>query len=212
MFGDRITRFLAVAVCMLVFGAGPARAALITIEIEAVVDYVEDRGPGDGYLDGMIGLGDIITGFYTYESTTPDTNPLERAGRYEHTTPPHGIFLSVGGFDFQTNPASVDFVIAIENDHPPDDNYFLLSGNNLPLSNGAPLDEISWLLNDPTGSALSSAQLPITAPVLSEWESNILMFGADRLYGITAHVTSAIPEPATIILLGMGGLFLRKRG
>ena len=91
MLRDRITGFLVVAVCMLVFAGGQARAALITIEIEAVVDYVEDDGPGDGYLDGMVGVGDIITGFYTYESTTPDSDPSIYIGMYEHYSSPFGI-------------------------------------------------------------------------------------------------------------------------
>jgi hypothetical protein len=56
----------------LVFSAGPARAALITIEITAEIDSVSDPY---GHLEGNINVGDIITGTYTYESTTPDTNP-----------------------------------------------------------------------------------------------------------------------------------------
>ncbi|MBN2138824.1 MAG: PEP-CTERM sorting domain-containing protein [Sedimentisphaerales bacterium] len=89
----------------------------------------------------------------------------------------------------------------------------MLSRNNLPLSNGAPLGDIFWHLYDPTGSAFSSADLSTTAPVLSGWQSNVLGFGADRKYGISAHVISAVPEPATIFLFGIGGLlFARRQG
>jgi len=206
-----IISIMTVCLCGLLFWPAPAEATLITIEIEAVVDSVDDSFV---YLEGKIKVGDIITGSYTYDFSTPDTNPLQKGGRYEHTIAPHGIFLSVGGFDFETNPGNVDFLIEIENDHPPDDNYFLLSRNNLPLSNGAPVDSISWLLNDPTGNALSSTGLPSTAPVLGDWGFNRLSFGGGtRATGfvIEAHVTSAIPEPATIVLLGLGGLLLGRR-
>ena len=193
---------------VVVFCTLPVNGGLITIEIEAVVDSVRDER---GYLEGKISPGDLITGSYRYESTTADSNPLEKGGRYEHTTAPHGIFLSVGGFDFETDPGNVDFLIEIENDHPPDDNYLLLSRNNLPLSNGVPVDEISWWLTDPSGTAAGSTDLPTAPPVLDDWQSNILAFGADRRYGIFAHVTSAVPEPATIMLVGIGAVFLRKR-
>jgi hypothetical protein len=199
---------IVLAVCGLFFWPLPAKATLITIQIEAVVDSVDDSG---NYLEGQINPGDIITGFYTYESTTPDSNPLATIGRYEHHVPPHGIFLSVEGFDFETDPANVDFLIEITNDYPPNDDYFLLSHSNLPLSNGVLVDSISWWLYDPTGSALSTDALPVTAPLLNDWQGNHLRLEGDRTFLIDAHVTSAIPEPTTFLLLGLGGLLLRKR-
>jgi hypothetical protein len=126
--------------------------------------------------------------------------------------PPHGIFLSVSGFDFETDPTNVDFLVEIENDHPPDDNYLLRSYNNIPLSNGTLVAHISWWLYDPTGSALSSTDLPVTAPVLTDWQSNHLdIHGEKGTFGFSAHVISAVPEPATLSLFGLVGLLLRKR-
>ena len=52
-----------------------AQAALVTIQIEAVVDSVDDLF---GYLEGNITPGDIITGSYTYDLSTPDTVFLRR--------------------------------------------------------------------------------------------------------------------------------------
>ena len=83
-----------------VFCALPVNGALITIEIEAVVDTVLDEA---NYLEGKISPGDTITGSYTYESTTSDSSPSEYGGVYEHDNSPAGISLHVGGFDFTTN-------------------------------------------------------------------------------------------------------------
>jgi hypothetical protein len=194
---------MAVAFCSL-----PANGALITIAIEGVVDSVSDEGD---YLEGKIEPGDIMRGFYTYDSSTPDTNPLQKGGRYEHTTGPHGIFLSVGGFDFETDPGNVDFLIEIENDHPPDDNYLLRSNSNLALPNGTPVATISWWLYDPTGNALSSDALPTTSPILNKWQINDLRLETLRVFSIDAHVTTAIPEPSTILLFWLCGLMLVRR-
>lgn len=200
-----------------IFWPAPAQAALITIEIEAVVDSVEDRGPGDGYLEGKIKAGDMIRGFYVYESTTPDSSPLDPVqGNYWNYALPAGIALTVGGFNFMTDPFNIVFHVAIRNNIPPggEDGYAIVSYNNLPLFNAAPVDYISWQLEDPTGSALSTDALPATGPVLYDWGPvYCLRLEADRAYIINATVTSAvvIPEPASVLLFALGGFLLRKR-
>ena len=190
----------------------PAEAYLVIIEIEAVVDLVDDD---DNYLEGQISINDIITGYYTYESTTADSNPSGSIGRYEHYSAPAGISLSVGGFDFETDASNVSFLMGIVNNGTSnDDGYWLISNNNLALSNGIAVDDISWQIEDATGTALTNDSLPVTAPILSQWQFfNHLRLEADRKYLVDAHVTSAvvIPEPATILLLGSGLLFFRKR-
>jgi len=195
----------------LILTPAPAKAALITVEIEAVVDSVSDDG---NYLEGKIKVGDIITGFYLYDSTTPDSNPSPYIGMYEHYTLPYGIKLSIGGFVFQSDPDDVDFLVSVGNAGGPYsmDNYLIASRNNLSLSNGAPVDRISWQLDDPTGTALSSDALPTAPPVLDDWQSVFgLRISADRMWGIDAHVTSAIPEPSTMLFLGLGTVLLKKR-
>lgn len=199
-----------------VFGlAEKARAYPITIYIEAEVDYVIDYGAGDGYLDGQVQIGDIITGYYTYESTTQDSSPSDPVvGRYWHYASPCGVYLSVGGFEFSTypsnDPTDAVFLVGI-GDTSTHDIYWIHSYKNLALSNGSLVGGISWQLDDYTGSVFSEDKLLLAAPDLTDWQTNVLSFGADRAYGIQAHVTSATPEPMTILLFGLGGLFLKRR-
>lgn len=150
-------------------------AESITINITAQVASVDDMG---NILDGAIEVGDIMTGQYTYESTTPDTNPLPTVGDYQHDTSPYGISLKVkgkvNGLVFKTDPDDVDFLVEICNNHglpTPTDNYLLRSYNNLPLPGGIIVEHISWQLDDPTAEALSSESLPTDPPVLEDWQS-----------------------------------------
>ena len=205
-----IILLVVVIICALYFSALPAQATLITIEIEATVDSVEDNG---NYLEGQINPGDIITGTYTYESTTPDTNPSPYVGDYEHFASPAGIFLSVGEFDFTTDPTNVDFLVEVVNNYPSGDYYLVRSYNNLALSNGTLVDHISWQLDDSTATALSSIDLPTSPPILDDWQSiyGLRLHGERGGYIIDATVTSAVPEPATILFFAIGALLLRKR-
>ena len=207
---------LALAVLLLASGIPKANAELITIGIQAKVDGVIDDGPGAGYLEGKIDVNDIITGYYTYESTTLDSNPSSQVGDYWHYNSTAGIFLTVGGFEFQTDPANVDFLVEIVNDNvwTETDAYSLRSYKNLPISNGALVDYIFWELQDSTMMAISDDALPILPPDLSDWSSNLLHIdGVTRTFEIWGHVTTVeiVPEPATILLLGLGSLLLRKR-
>jgi len=147
----------------------PAKAELVTIKIEAVVDDIVEAG---GYLNGRIKVGDLITGIYTYDTDTPDMDWLWGSespfvGRYHYFNPPYGISLSAGGFDFMTDPAKTNFLVEIVNNYY-GDAYHLRSYNNLPLGDTTSVGNIEWILQDPSGTAISSADLATTAPLLDD--------------------------------------------
>jgi hypothetical protein len=176
-----------------------ADAEPVSIAITAEVAEVDDTR---GYLGGAINVGDVITGMYVYESTTPDTQSLPTVGDYRQTTAPFGITLNAGGFVFRTDPNNVNFLVEIVNDHgfPARDNYLLRSYNNI-FDRSVPFERenhIAWQLDDPTRTALSSDALPTGPPVLANWqslfgltiESGGVSGGGDKFL-IRAHVTSA---------------------
>jgi hypothetical protein len=177
----------------------------VAFNIVAQVASVYDSG---NVLGGAISVGDTIVGQYTYLSTTPDTNSLPTIGSYWHSSPPYGITLTAGEYTFQTDPGDVNFYFEIANGHTGFDGYMLRSYNNLPPSDGVWVQTISWQLDDPTTTALSSDALPTVAPDLSAWQSAGLVisgydYDEDQFF-IQAHVTSIVcayssPEPAEAI-------------
>lgn len=173
-----------------------ARAEPVCVNIRAEVEFVDD--PTD-ILGGAIGDGDIITGTYVYESTTPDSNSSPTVGDYWHTDAPYGVTLNAGGLTFRTDPNDVNFLVEIVNDHgvPASDNYLFRSYTNIFDVGSNSENHISWQLDDPTLGALGSEALPGVPPVLPRWQS---IFGLeieswDYYTGgflVRSHVTKAI--------------------
>jgi hypothetical protein len=181
-------------------------AQIITIGIEAVVDNIDNPA----LFEGKIHVGSTITGTYTYDTSTPDTNPASDQGEYVYYSSPYGVSLIVGGLAFMSDPVDTDFGIGITNDSN-GDWYGFISRHNLPLLNNT-LDNISMILCDFSGNAISSTALPSIAPVLSDWSNDNELYIGGNGFNINAQVTSAvlIPEPISVLLFGFSLLALRN--
>jgi hypothetical protein len=107
--------------------------------------------------------------------------------------------LTSGETVFRSDPDNVKFLVEIVNDHgvPPRDNYLLRSYNNIFDVSAGSDNHISWQLDDPTATAISSEELPIVAPNLADWDSIFgLTITSENLenwnsFFIRAHVTSS---------------------
>ena len=138
---------------------------------------------------------------------------------------PYGMSLTIGEFTFATDPFFVNFELEFINNYGggPHDTYGFASHNNLPINNDLKVENIYLYLDDYSGTALSSDTLLLAPPDLTQWQSKSLSIyggrypfppsGEKTLFGINGHVETIylIPEPATLLLLGLGCLFIRKR-
>ncbi|GEM_PF-2941175 len=211
----------------LLFAPRQANAYLISVDFTAEVSGIYDPR---GYLTGHIGIGNIFSGTYSYETETPDTNTLPHIGDYRHVSSPYGVSFDINGYQFRTDPDNVDFILELGNDLPSSkyDFYLFHSYNNLfdlavtplpepELSDLPPRNVVSFYLHDATGTALSSTEIPLEAPVLAEWTgrnymiitSESDMFAGEYFYIIDANLLSVtpsapVPEPSTIILFTSG--------
>ena len=157
---------------------------IITIKFEGKVTNVDDP---DNALEGLITVDEIITGKYTYNTWTKDSDPSSERGSYLFTSSLYGIEVNAGGLVFKTDPNFVEFNIDIVNRAPGDfDGYSLASGHNLPISDTWSVDAIYWILFNESGTAFSSDALPTTALDLSSWDDS---------FGFTISGSSS--EPGT---------------
>jgi hypothetical protein len=146
----------------------PLRA--VTFNFTGKVAEVTDRG---GLLDGSVQAGSPLTGSYTIDPTTPDSNNDPTVGDYWHKAAGYGLLVKIGKYEFKTDPARVHFLLEVVN-RAQCDNYLLRSYHNVSSGPGLPadaVDHIAWQLDDPTGKALHSDALPLAPPVLAAWQS-----------------------------------------
>jgi len=211
-------------ILMMLFGVcSSGWAEIITIGIEGVVDSIDDSG---NLLEGNINTGDSVTGWYKYDTATPDSNIQSHVGEYTYSTGPFGISININDLIFQTDTTNVDYKVAIVNGVPGGgggDQYFVGSNNNLLVNSDIYVESLFWQLTDYSYNAISSTELNYIPLDLSPWQSgNALVINGglggtppkfDETFQIDGHVTSVylIPEPGAILLFALGGLFLRKR-
>ena len=191
-----------------------ARAAIVTIKLAGEVSYVDKYSP---LLNELFTVGDPVSGVYVYEAEPGPGNTATGVRDYWFRSEPYGINLTVGDFTIQSDPDNLEFLIEILNDHTGMDGYAVMSYSNLPLSTGLLVDMISWQLIDYSGTALSGTSLLYEPPVLSDWPDHSGMrirFGTrgSLTLGIQINsITTHIPEPATVLLLALGGFAMFRK-
>jgi hypothetical protein len=186
----------------------PAWADPITVQFFGKVTQV----PLDEVF-GDIGVGDAIQGSFDFDTLAPDLAPSDASVGIFSWTAPFGMSVSVGVHSFS---AFGNLNISVLNSFV--DQYSVLATSALQDLT------LELFLQDNTGSALSSDQLPAGAPLLAGFAQRD--FHLDALFGssevqadgqITALSPPAAnaPEPRTMLLVVTAALasmvFARRR-
>ena len=168
----------------------------VSFEISATVYNVEDFGNS---LEGSVNPGDKITGVYTIDPATPDSDSSTEYGSYQHSTVQTNT-VSVG-FDLNLNSHSLKsdstipgHMVAANVMNSYSDHFSIGSWGNQPLATGVKVDDIMLDLYDPTGQALVSDALTSQAPNISAFDFHDLhVFGSglnNDAYYIDARIDS----------------------
>ena len=191
----------------------------LTVEFTAEVIEVYES---DDFLEGKVEVGDTINGTYSYDTSMPSSMQFVWY-YYSFNSPPAGISVQVGGFEFKTDPNDIELVIAVENDSStvlaPRDSFRLDSSINIMLCDDILCYDnfsgnFSIYLGNYYSTALLSYKLPASAPNLSDWMARGIefsggvsngssggRFSTGKGFHIKGRLTSAalVSEPPQII-------------
>jgi hypothetical protein len=199
-----------VAVMMTLGAAMTAEAATITVNFSGVVGSVS---PG---LAGSFAIGDVLTGSYTFEATTPPRPTSDATfAVYDAVT---DVSFTLGTYSAATAGPAPNGEIQVDNDPPSPfvDRYGLLSrvsdGLVGPAASGQPLGAFGFRLDDNTNTVFSTALTLPTSVELSDFSSSafFVFFGNELVDGTLTSISS-VPEPSTLGLTALGLAAMARR-
>jgi hypothetical protein len=189
------------------------RASTITFAFTGSVTSVDSR------VANAFSVGDALAGIFVFDSAAVGFDcGTDRTGCTQYLAPTQSLSATVGSYAFSGITSEVLFFLAfgpITTDVYRVDTDSQFGGTSIsgPPVNGLPLSAFTILLGDQTGTALTNGTL--VPPVFADYNSRsfYLNFGppfpfnaqvSGTLSSLTTATPAAIPEPASLVLLGSG--------
>lgn len=156
---------IGILVGMLAVGGLPLFAGTVRFDFAGTVTQLSDLG---FVLDETVEIGTPFSGYYTFETTIPDSNAPSDVSFYWFDSDEAKVVVKVGDYVFRSRTnVSNKFLLSVVNRAT--DGFVLRSYANI-CSRALPTDHISWQLDDPSGTAFDSDVLPDSPPELAKFE------------------------------------------
>jgi hypothetical protein len=190
--------------------SGEAKSATLTFDFTATVTSSTGTGSLTG---GSVAVGSTISGSYTYDTNTPDSNPDPLQGSYSFSSAPFKVTATAGSNVFETDPNNIVGLIFVNDSYPtnpgPDQFQFHGNFNILPLPSGTVVtgSTTSIFIQGDTSiggdkNVVNGDGLPTTAPSLpGGLAPQVVLISADgpggEIFNIQAHLDSLTLRPPT---------------
>lgn len=144
----------------------------VTFEISATVYNISD--PGNAF-QNSVAPGDKITGTYTIDTATPDSDPDPQFGHFVFDTlptasPQLGFDFILNNYSLKSDPTIAGHMYEAHTMNSSSDHFGIGSWGNVALPNGSSVDDIFLDMYDSSGQALSTDALNAQAPNVSAFE------------------------------------------
>lgn len=178
-----------------------AMAAPQTFSFSGYIDYVSETLP----LDGSVTAGVPFSGSYTFDPEgVSDSYPdIPGVGFYDF--PDGWMGVSIGNYEITSDGLG----ILIWNDRTSGDLYQAGDTSGF-FSVGIWWSMMRLVLQDTTRTALDSDALPLYPPDVADFGTyhGLVFHTGDHAAAMTGVVTSLVPEPGMLALLGAGAAWL----
>ncbi|HEY5602669.1 MAG TPA: hypothetical protein VIM41_06135 [Gammaproteobacteria bacterium] len=145
----------------------PGNANQVMLKVNATVREVWDY---DNVLGYTINAGDNISGTYTYNVNTPDSDPSPDFARYERVpgSGNYGFDITINSTTISTNTMTDRFSIVIGDGQGWPDFYAAEQfGTQLPFINGSIVNGLGVFVDYPSGNSITSTALTNQPPSLT---------------------------------------------